>query len=262
MRYEKDKNEPCYVFMACSSLKRSYFKFKYNNKNSFTSSTRPQKVLVSSFAEKRVSYNPLVFQAVKILGPPARFEASKLETVFMEDDMHGDNGIIPRTYCLSHCDFTANLTLSISSIINLDQLRGWYNKDDVVAEWNSVNEETCLHVHCHVSGPNVLMDLAAEFRYHIFSKELPLVLEAILHGDSQFFREHPELMDAPVLVYFHSTSWKYNRVECWGALKDASQGKKVGQRHNLLRSGEESQHSFEKWGTPKSIFQALVSFLL
>ena len=55
------------------------------------------------------------------------------------------------------------------------QLKGWYSKDDVVAEWKRVNGEMCLHVHCYVSGPNLMLDLAAEFRYHIFSKEMPLV---------------------------------------------------------------------------------------
>lgn len=55
------------------------------------------------------------------------------------------------------------------------QLKGWYNKDDVVAQWTEMNGEVCLDVHCYVSGPNPLLDLAAELRYHIFSKELPLV---------------------------------------------------------------------------------------
>ena len=55
------------------------------------------------------------------------------------------------------------------------QLKGWYNKDDVVAEWKKVKETMFLNVHCYVSGPNILLDLAAEFRYNIFSKELPLV---------------------------------------------------------------------------------------
>lgn len=154
---------------------------------------------------------------------------------------------MPRTYTLSHCDFTANLTLTISNIIHLDQviyllsyffevkfcpevdatnaikfcfvfsqnlwiilrdlrgvnnlhhvrlrslckeyrvifaliynmfqwqLKGWYNKDDVVAQLTEVKGNMCLDVHCYVSGPNPLLDLAAEFRYHIFSKELPLV---------------------------------------------------------------------------------------
>lgn len=58
------------------------------------------------------------------------------------------------------------------------QLSGWYNRlqrDDVVAEWKKVKDEMSLHVHCHVSGAHLLLDLAAEFRYHIFTKELPLV---------------------------------------------------------------------------------------
>ncbi|CAL5329590.1 unnamed protein product [Camellia sinensis] len=75
------------------------------------------------------------------------------------------------------------------------------------------------------SGPNVLLDLAAKFRYHIFSKELPLVLNAVMHGDSLLFTEHQELLDAFVRVYFHSSLKKYNRVECWGPLKDAAQSK-------------------------------------
>lgn len=45
----------------------------------------------------------------------------------------------------------------------------------------------------------------------------------MLHGDSAFFSEHQELMNALVRVYFHSSSKKYNRVESWGPLKDAAQ---------------------------------------
>lgn len=55
---------------------------------------------------------------------------------------------------------------------------GWQTTlhwDDVVAEWKKIKEEMSLHVHCYVSGSNILQDLAAGFRYHIFSKELPLV---------------------------------------------------------------------------------------
>lgn len=48
------------------------------------------------------------------------------------------------------------------------------------------------------------------------------VLEAVLHGDAEFFRENRQLMDALVRVYFHSSSSKYNRMECWGPLKDAA----------------------------------------
>lgn len=45
----------------------------------------------------------------------------------------------------------------------------------MVAEWKKLEGQLGLHIHCFVSGPNLMLDLAAEFRYHIFSKEMPLV---------------------------------------------------------------------------------------
>ncbi|KAL8125266.1 magnesium dechelatase SGRL, chloroplastic-like [Apium graveolens] len=213
------------------------------------------------FSHKAPSYNTLVFQAVRLLGPPARFEASKLKVEVKGHDTNRYTRIVPRTYTLSHCDFTANLTLTISRLIHLHQLKGWYNKDDVVAQWTEVNGDVCLDVHCYVSGSNSFSELTAEFRYHIFSKELPLVLQAMLHGDSSFFSKHQELMTAPVRVYFHSSSKKYNRVESWGPLKDAAQGRTDDQVHSLL--GPKQCPLYHKnWGSPKSLFQALVTFLL
>ncbi|KAI3984068.1 hypothetical protein MKX01_035195 [Papaver californicum] len=279
--------------MACSSYSPS----SSSSSSTFTSFTkrlvrnnnhniRTVNFISSSLTERSpanycTSYNPLVFQAARLLGPPARFEASKLKVVLMGDQevmfMENNNNYkqmssltkdYPRTYTLTHCDLTANLTLTISNAITLDQLKGWYNNDDVVAEWKRVEEGMCLIVHCHVSGPNVLMDVAAEFRYLIFKKEMPLVLQAVQYGDSMFIKQHPELMDALVWVYFHSSSKKYNGVECWGALKNAAQAKQEGQLQSSISSGNNikeggSRHHFlEKWGSSKAIFQALFTFLL
>ncbi|KAH9757275.1 Magnesium dechelatase SGRL [Citrus sinensis] len=144
----------------------------------------------------------------------------------------------------------------------VSELRGWYIKDDVVAEWKKVRDDMCLHVHCYVSGPSLLRDLAAEFRYHIFTKEMPLVLKAVLHGDSMLFRENPELMNALVRVYFHSSSKIYNRMECWGPLKDAAEGRQEDSIQGLLTANKEGYHSPKKLARPKSIFQALFAFLL
>ncbi|KAK2444005.1 magnesium dechelatase [Trifolium repens] len=204
------------------------------------------------------SYNSLVSETVRLLGPPTKFEASKLKVVLLEEQINRYASIIPRTYILSHCDLTANLTLAVSNVIKLEQLRGWYEKDDVVAEWKKVKNEMCLHVHCFVSGPNPFLDLAAEFRYHIFSKEMPLVLKAIQCGDSVLFRDNPELLDSTVRVYFHSSSKKYNRMECWGPLKDAMEGKRADQLQGLINRDRPP----EKWRSPMSIFQALFAFLL
>lgn len=222
----------------------------------------PPALLSSSHTHRRASYNTLVFHAVQLLGPPAKFEASKLKVVFTEAKTDTSSRIVPRTYILSHCDFTANLTLTISKILYQDQLRGWYSKDDVVAEWTEVKGSLFLDVHCYVSGQNFLSELAAELRYHIFSKELPLVLEAVLYGDSELFDKHPHLMDALVRIFFHSSSKNYNHVEYWGPLWEAKLKSKEGQFHGLLPAGSNDFRNTKLWITPKSIFQALVAFLL
>ncbi|WCJ43470.1 Protein STAY-GREEN chloroplastic [Euphorbia peplus] len=226
--------------------------------------SKPSFLVLSCIANSRPSFSSLISEAVKQFGPPARFDASKLEVVLMGAHTNKYSRIIPRTYILSHCDFTANLTLTISNVINLDQLRGWYSKDDVVAEWKKLEGQLGLHIHCYVSGPNLILDLAAALRYHIFSKEMPLVLEAVLHGDSELFGENPELMDASVWIYFHSSSPKYNRLECWGPLKDAVKGRPGDQVQGLLTTNKEGSSAApsRKRGGPKSIFQALFAFLL
>ncbi|GMP69200.1 hypothetical protein CsSME_00028547 [Camellia sinensis var. sinensis] len=61
------------------------------------------------------------------------------------------------------------------------QLKGWYNKDDVIAGCKEVKGDMYLDIHCYVSGPNLLLDLAAKFRYHIFSNELPMVSSTRQH---------------------------------------------------------------------------------
>ncbi|KAL5201428.1 hypothetical protein ABZP36_035782 [Zizania latifolia] len=156
---------------------------------------------------------------------PAIFEASKLKVLFLGVDEEKHPGKLARTYTLTHSDVTAKLTLAVSHTINSAQLQGWYNKlqrDEVVAEWKKVQGHMSLHVHCHISGGHVLLDLIAGLRYYIFRKELPVVLKAFVHGDGNLFSRHPELEEATVWVYFHSNLPRFNRVECWGALRDAA----------------------------------------
>lgn len=222
------------------------------------------KPLLVLSCDRRDSYGSLVLKAASLLGPPTRFEASKLKVVFMGEEIEKQPlCIIPRAYTLTHCDFTANLTLAISNNITNDMLREWQTtlqRDDVVAEWRRVNDEMSLHVHCYVSGANPFQELAAEFRYYVFSKELPLVLKAVVYGDSALFSEHPDLMESVVWVYFHSKSHDYNKVECWGPLKDACQrmfnsNKSDGFRNDFLQR-------VGRWASPATILHALFAFLL
>lgn len=158
---------------------------------------------------------------------PAIFESSKLKVLFVggDDDQAKINpGKLPRTYTLTHSDITSKLTLAISNTINRAQLQGWYNKlqrDEVVAEWMKLKGKMSLHVHCHISGGHFLLDLIAKLRYYIFCKELPVVLKAFVHGDRSLFKTYPELEEALVYVYFHSSIPEFNKVQCWGRLRDA-----------------------------------------
>ncbi|XP_047328294.1 protein STAY-GREEN homolog, chloroplastic-like [Impatiens glandulifera] len=160
------------------------------------------------------------FPVARLFGP-AIFEASKLKVLFLGVDEHKYPENIPRTYTLTHSDITSKITLAISQTINNSQLQGWCNRiqrDEVIAEWKKVKGNMSLHVHCHISGGHFLLDLFAPLRYYVFCKELPVVLEAFVHGDMNLFRNYPELKESMVWVYFHSNISEFNKVECWGEL--------------------------------------------
>ncbi|PUZ71677.1 hypothetical protein GQ55_2G332600 [Panicum hallii var. hallii] len=197
-----------------------------------------------------------VVPTARLFGP-AIFEASKLKVLFLgvDEESGRQQGqgkqppVLPRTYTLTHSDVTASLTLAVSHTINRAQLQGWYNRlqrDEVVAEWKKVRGRMSLHVHCHISGGHFLLDLIAGLRYYIFRKELPVVLKAFVHGDGDLFSRHPELEEATVWVYFHSNLPRFNRVECWGPLRDAaapagddgSPAAEAGQATTMMPVGE------------------------
>lgn len=168
--------------------------------------------------------SPLV--VARLFGP-AIFEASKLKVLFLGDGKDRRPDELPRAYTLTHSDITAKLTLAVSQSINKAQIQGWYNRlqrDEVLAEWKKSQGSMSLHVHCHISGGHWLLDTIAKLRFYIFRKELPVVLEAFRYGDENLFKNHPELEEALVWVYFHSNVKEFNRVECWGPLREATKG--------------------------------------
>ncbi|KAH6812959.1 non-yellowing 1 [Perilla frutescens var. frutescens] len=172
---------------------------------------------------RRTRKNQSTFPVARLFGP-AIFEASKLKVLFLGAEKKHP-GKFPRTYTLTHSDITSKLTLAISQTINNSQIKGWYNKlqrDEVVAEWKKIKGKMSLHVHCHISGGHFLLELCAKLRYFIFCKELPVVLKAFVHGDGDLLNNYPELQEALVWVYFHSNIPEFNKVECWGPLRDAS----------------------------------------
>lgn len=125
--------------------------------------------------------------------------------------------IIPRRYTLTHSDITAELFLTIGLNYALDKTNS--TRDEVLGEW--INENGYLfYAYLYIDGNGQYGPMVKAIRNFIFMRELPLALEAIRYGDSEFFSAHPELDSSPIMVSFISDSKKYNRVENWGTFSD------------------------------------------
>jgi hypothetical protein len=132
-----------------------------------------------------------------------------------------DGPVTPRRYTLTHSDTTGDLFLTVGSEYHDQQISSWKTRlmrDEVLAEWRDDDDGPALHVFCHVSGGLIVG--TAGWRYAIFRRELPLVLEAFRHGDRKLYRVHPELDQAPILVHFAARQRRYQRTERWGAMVD------------------------------------------
>ncbi|UCD08330.1 MAG: staygreen family protein [Dehalococcoidales bacterium] len=128
---------------------------------------------------------------------------------------------LPRRYTLTHSDFTGDLYLTIGSGYDMKQCSGLYTRlmrDEVLAEISETEKGYSLHVYYHVNGGFVLG--TAKYRYEIFQRELPLVLESIRHGDSVLFENLSKADSMPVVVYFKSNKSLYNQSEDWGIISD------------------------------------------
>lgn len=149
-----------------------------------------------------------------------RLRPDKLNVTFA-DRTAAVGPVTPRRYTLTHSDATGDLFLSIGPDYDLKQISGWYTRfmrDEVLAEWLEGNQGPTLHVHCHISGGLVLGP--SRFRFEVFQRELPLVLEAIRYGDNSLFESQRHLDDAPILIHFHAKEARYDLVEEWGTPAD------------------------------------------
>jgi hypothetical protein len=128
---------------------------------------------------------------------------------------------LPRRYTLTHSDATGDLFLTVGKDYDMEAIRGFYTRlmrDEILAEWLERGSGPELHLYCHVSGGFVFG--TAGFRYNIFRRELPLVLEAICYGEQALFTAQPSLKSTPIFVHFQSRQKRYNHVESWGKSED------------------------------------------
>jgi hypothetical protein len=148
-----------------------------------------------------------------------RLNPDKLHTTF-SPGTNQDRLMLPRRYTLTHSDSTGDLYLTIGTEYDKKQYSGLYTrlmKDEVLAEISDNENGYLLQVFCHVSGG--LIFGTAKFRYNIFQRELPLVLESIRYGDSVLFK-NSEADNMPVIVHFRSSKSVYNKSENWGKISD------------------------------------------
>ena len=121
--------------------------------------------------------------------------------------------VVPRRYTLTHSDTTGELYLTVGPDYDRGQISGLYTRlmrDEVLAEWLQEEEGPALHLYCHVSGGLVFG--GAAWRDAIFQRELPLVLEALRHGDRRLYQAQPALDRAPVRVHFRARQRRYRRT--------------------------------------------------
>jgi hypothetical protein len=150
----------------------------------------------------------------------SRLRPEKLHVSFPQTPA-ADGPLAPRRYTLTHSDTSGELFLTVGANYDIQQISGLYTRlmrDEVLAEWRDDEERPALHVFCHVSGG--LAFGTASWRYAIFRRELPLVLEAFRYGDRGLFEACPELDGAPILVHFRSSRPRYHRLERWGTPAD------------------------------------------
>ncbi len=150
----------------------------------------------------------------------SRLNIEKLH-VRLVGGISSEGPVVPRRYTLTHSDSTGELYLTIGPDYDRRQISGWYTRlmrDEVLAEWCEGKNGPVLRVYCHVSGGLVFGP--AGWRYAIFQRELPLVLEALRFGDHGLYTARPELDRAPIYVHFHATQSRYKRTEAWGVPAD------------------------------------------
>jgi len=150
----------------------------------------------------------------------SRLNPEKLHVTF-DGGITPEEFVLPRCYTLTHSDATGDLFLKVGKEYDQNAISGFYTRlmrDEVVGEWLEGESDPELHLHCHVSGGIVFG--TAGFRYNIFRRELPLVLEAICYAERPLFQANPHLRSSSIFVHFHAKQDRYNQVESWGTPKD------------------------------------------
>lgn len=116
-----------------------------------------------------------------------------------------------RKYTLTHSDVTGQLFLDIGCEFNTDAIDPKL-RDEVLAEWHIDRSQTLnLIGKVNVDGIHE-SEIISKNRFDIFKREMKTALKGIVKGDQQLFKKFPDLLDAPIFIYFESNFPQYDLV--------------------------------------------------
>ena len=81
----------------------------------------------------------------------------------------------------------------------------------LLAEWKTLNQKNYL---CYIYL--TLDSNSDEYIVQSRTDDIPRLLSAIKYADLNFFRLHPELLDASIYIFFQSKNLNIDRIEQWG----------------------------------------------
>jgi len=119
-----------------------------------------------------------------------------------------------RKYTFTHSDVTGELFLTIGYCYDFDAIN-MKLRDEVFAEWKHTMGQYTLTGKVFVSNGE-FNEKYSMIRFHIFQKELPLALTAMVYGDRNFYMNHPWLLDSPIYVQFESAFPQFHQLIYYG----------------------------------------------
>lgn len=136
-----------------------------------------------------------------------------------DDGVIKNQSILGRHYTYTHLDSEEEMLLNVGLTYAYDKITS--AREEILVRWRRVQGKLQLYAYVYVDGR--FNPKTPDERNEFFTRELPLALQAIIHGDKEFFQAHNELYDAPVYIHFDSIIENVNRIEYWGIVKDYSQ---------------------------------------
>lgn len=127
----------------------------------------------------------------------------------------------PRYYTLTHSDSTGDIFLSIGQSYDTAKISKLYTRfmrDEVLAELKIEDNEISLNLHYHICGGFIFG--WAKLRYKIFCRFISYNVEAIRFGDKALFDQNPEFDKAKIIIHFHASKEKYDKIEQRGILEE------------------------------------------